>query len=166
MLSNISNIPIKHPAVLRYPSAREANIWLQRRQGTPPSVIADKLEVERPYISKVLRKTEKRILQLLEHAAYINRVQVQHISGVQGIAVGYCAAYKSETIISYTPELGIQVWFEHRGDCSSCSEYSRCVNLISSLSSDWSIPLARNAGPIEAVDDLFDKILKQLQWRE
>jgi hypothetical protein len=166
MLNNVSNIPIKQPSVLRYPSPREANIWLQRRQGTPPSAIADRLEVGRPYISKVLRKTEKRILELLEHAAYINAIQVHHISGVQGIAVGYCPAYKSETIISYTPELGIQVWFEHRGDCSGCTEYGRCIHLISALSSDWNIPIARNAVSVEAANDLFDSILKKLGWRE
>jgi hypothetical protein len=132
----------------------------------PPSAIADRLEVGRPYISKVLRKTEKRILELLEHAAYINAIQVHHISGVQGIAVGYCPAYKSETIICYTPELGIRVWFEHRGDCGGCTEYNRCVHLISTLSSDWSIPIARNAGSVEAANDLFDSILKKLGWRE
>ncbi len=155
----------KQPLVLRYPSDQEATIWLKRRQGTPPSVIADDLGVTRAYVSKSLRKAEKKIGSLLEHAAAINRIKLHHISSKHGMAVGYCAAYKSETVITYSPNLGIQVWFEHRGDCSSCADIDQCTALIASLSTEWNVPIIRNAPALVLVNDLLNTIMKRLEWR-
>ena len=102
MFSNKRRSLPKQPLVLKYPSEQEASIWLKRRQGIPPSEIADELEVSRAYVSKALRKAERKIEMLLDHAAKINRVKLHHMSSEQGLAVGYCNAYKSETIISYS----------------------------------------------------------------
>lgn len=166
MLTNKRRTLSKQPVVLKYPSGQEGKIWLWRRKGIAPSEIADKLNVSRAYVSKALRKAEKKIELLLDHAAQINRVKLHHISAEHGLAVGYCAAYKSETVISYSPRMGIQVWFDHRGDCDSCSDFGDCVTLISSLSKEWEVPIARNAGPVDVIPDLFNAIFKRLEWRD
>ncbi|MFW9920106.1 MAG: hypothetical protein ACFFED_10930 [Candidatus Thorarchaeota archaeon] len=166
MLTNKRKRLAKQPTVLKYPSEQEGMIWLKRRQGTAPSEIADELDVTRAYVSKALRKAERKIELLLDHAAKINRVKLHHMSSENGLAVGYCAAYKSETIISYSPKIGIQVWFDHRGDCDSCADFGECATLISSLSNEWAVPIARNAGPVDVVNDLFTAIMKRLEWKD
>lgn len=166
MLTNKRRHFAKQPSVLKYPSEQEGMIWLKRRQGVAPSTIADELDVSRAYVSKALRKAEKKIELLIDHAAKINRIKLHHMSSEHGLGVGYCAAYKSETIIAYSPRIGIQVWFDHRGDCDSCADYNECASLISSLSKEWDVPIARNAGPIDVVNDLFDTIMKRLEWKD
>ena len=152
------------PSILRYPTEQQAQIWIDRRQGTAPSKIADKMGVTRAFVSKSLRNAEERIQDLIEHAAQINRVQLHHMSSRHGLGIGYCAAYKSETIIAYSPKMGIQVWFDHHGDCASCADFDGCVRLLSTLSKEWKIPLARNAEPTRVAQDLFTAIKKRLDW--
>jgi hypothetical protein len=151
---------------LRYPTKQQSMIWLMRRNDVASSAIADELNVQRPFVSKSLKTANERIRKLLEHAAAINRVVIHHMSEKDGFAVGYCAAYKSETYITFSPKLGIQIWFQHKGDCDSCAEYSTCGNMLTVLSKEWGIPLSRNASPTQVADDLFSKIMKSLDWRD
>ncbi|MHA1909684.1 MAG: hypothetical protein ACW98Y_20460 [Candidatus Thorarchaeota archaeon] len=166
MLTNKRKRNARPPAILRYPSDKQGRIWLKRRQGIAPSIIAEKLNVSRPYVSKSLKHAETRIGALLEHAARTNRIRLHHISPRHGLAMGYCAAHKSETTISYSPTLGVQVWYDHDGDCDSCSELGECGQLLSVLAKEWKIPLSSNAEPTRVAKDLFSKIEKQLAWIE
>jgi len=163
---NKKRMPSRGPSILRYPTEQQAQIWLNRRRGTAPSKIADKMGVTRAFVSKSLRKAEERIEALIAHAAQINRVNLHHMSARHGLALGYCAAYKSETTISYSPRIGIQVWFDHHGDCVSCADFDGCVRLLSTLSKEWKIPLASNAKPTRVAQDLFTAIKKQLDWKD
>jgi hypothetical protein len=80
--------------------------------------------------------------------------------------MGYCAAHRSETTITYSPKLGVQVWYSHEGDCDSCSEFGECTQLLNVLSKEWKIPLASNAEPRRVAEVFFSKIKKQLAWIE
>ncbi|MCK5240297.1 MAG: hypothetical protein KAR33_12145 [Candidatus Thorarchaeota archaeon] len=166
MLSNKRKGNTMPQAILRYPSEKQAKIWLKRRQGIAPSVIAQKMKVSRAYVSKSLKHAENRIEVLLDHAARINRIKLHHVSPIHGLAVGYCAAHKSETTISYSPTLGVQVWYEHHGDCGSCSDYKDCIKLLDTLAKEWRIPLSSNAPPTGVAKNLFSKITRKLDWIE
>ncbi len=154
------------PSVLRYPTEQQSQIWLARRQGIAPSNIADKMEVTRAFVSKSLRKAEERIEDLIIHAAQINRIQLHHMSSRYGMGIGYCAAYKSETIIAYSPKMGIQVWFEHQGDCDSCADLKECTRFLSAISEEWKIPISSNAKTTRAAQDLFRAIARRLDWTD
>ncbi|MDF1540238.1 MAG: hypothetical protein P1Q69_15195 [Candidatus Thorarchaeota archaeon] len=156
--------PFSGPTVLRYPTEQQSQIWLARRQGIAPSDIADKMGVTRAFVSKSLRSAEKRIEDLINHTAQINRIQLHHISSRHGMGIGYCAAYKSETIIAYSSKMGIQVWFDHHGDCDSCADFKECTRFLSTMSKEWKIPLASNAEPTRVAQHLFGAIEKQLDW--
>lgn len=164
MLNNKRKRIIKPPGLLRYPSEKQAVIWLKRRQGIAPSIIAERLNVSRAYVSKSLKQAENRIRLLLEHEANVNRIRLHHISQRHGLAMGYCAAHKTETTITYSPTLGIQVWYDHEGDCDSCSEFSECTKLLDIIAKEWKIPLSMNAEPNRVAQDLFSKIKRQLEW--
>ncbi|MCK5151794.1 MAG: hypothetical protein KAQ65_08135, partial [Candidatus Thorarchaeota archaeon] len=66
MLSNKRKGNTMPQAILRYPSEKQAKIWLKRRQGIAPSVIAQKMKVSRAYVSKSLKQAENRIEVLLD----------------------------------------------------------------------------------------------------
>ncbi|MFX0078263.1 MAG: hypothetical protein ACFE8O_03400 [Candidatus Hermodarchaeota archaeon] len=150
---------------LRYPSATQGKIWLQRRQNIPPSKIADQLEVSRPFVSKAQRIAESRIGTLLEHAASINRVQIRHISTSYGIAIGYSAPYDSDAYILYSPSIGVQIWFDHEGQCETCSQLVECKQTLLKLAEEWEISIDAEDLPNDMALHLFETIMRRLKWQ-
>jgi hypothetical protein len=149
---------------LRYPTALQGQIWLQRRQNIAPSQIADELEVSRPFVSKAQRIAESRIGTLLEHAASINRVQIRNISTSYGIAVGYSAPYASDAYILYSPSIGVQIWFDHEGQCETCSQLAECKQTLLQLAEEWEISVDIEDSPNDMALHLFETIMRRLKW--
>jgi hypothetical protein len=150
----------------RYPTKRQSNIWLKRRQKVPPSVIARELKVSRPFVSQAQRIAEHRIEKLLLNAAQVNRIRVHEISSEYGFALGFCPANNAKTYITYSPEYRIQVWFDHEGDCSSCDEAGECERILRGLAVEWGIGMPRNMAPTKIAKTLFEKIMERLGWSE
>ena len=149
---------------LRYPTATQGKIWLQRRQNIPPSKIADELAVSRPFVSKAQRIAETRIGTLLEHAASINRVQLRHLSPTYGIAIGFSAPYASDAYILYSPSIGVQIWFDHEGECGTCNQLADCTQTLLQLAEEWEIAIDEHQTPNDMAQNLFETIKKRLQW--
>jgi hypothetical protein len=149
---------------LRYPTATQGKIWLQRRQNIPPSKIADELAVSRPFVSKAQRIAETRIGTLLEHAASINRVQLRHLSTSYGIAIGYSAPYASDAYILYSPSIGVQIWFDHEGECGTCNQLTDCAQTLLQLAEEWEISVDGDQTPNDMAQNLFDTIKRRLEW--
>jgi hypothetical protein len=141
-------------------------IWLKRRQRTRPSIIAEELHVSRPFVSKSQERAEKRIKKLLEHAASINRIEVTHLNTRLGVAVGYCPSTQTDTYITYSPTLGIQTWFTHKGECGSCAQRVTCEKMLRQLAAEWMITLPDNQSPTEVALLLFNTISEQLTLKE
>lgn len=148
----------------RYPTKQQGIIWLKRRQQVRPSTIAEKLSVSRPFVSKSQRIAETRIKKLLLHTATINRIQVKHISSRYGIAVGYCPANQSDTYIVYSPRLGVQTWFTHKGECGSCAQQSECRQTLQQLAKEWIISIPEDKPPTDVALHLFTTITRRLEW--
>jgi hypothetical protein len=149
---------------LRYPTANQGKIWLQRRQNIPPSKIADELEVSRPFVSKAQRIAETRIGTLLEHAASINRVQIRHLSTSYGIAIGFSAPYTSDAYILYSPSIGVQIWFDHEGECGTCRQQVECKQTLLQLADEWEISIDEDQTPNDMALRLFETIKRRLEW--
>lgn len=148
----------------RYPTKRQSLIWLKRRQKVPPSQIAVELGVSRPFVSQAQRIAEQRIGKLLAHAARVNRIRLDHLSKEYGFAVGYSPINKTTVYITYSPEFQIQVWYDHEGDCKSCSLRAECDEILRGLASEWQIGLPTGKQPTEIAKILFEKIMRRLQW--
>ncbi|MFW9848328.1 MAG: hypothetical protein ACFFF4_04265 [Candidatus Thorarchaeota archaeon] len=151
-------------ASLRYPTKQQATIWLRRRQKDRPSEIARDLKVSRPLVSMAQKRAESRIMKLLLHAASIDRVEIQFISANYGIAFGYCHAQDTETYIVYSPKIGIQNWYLHKGKCGTCELEDQCRNTLQTLAEEWEIPLPLDQPPKELSLYLFDTIRRKLKW--
>ena len=151
---------------LRYPSAKQNWIWSQRRRNVKPSDLAAELDVSRPFISKEQRIAERRIKKLIEHAASTNRITIHNISPRYGIAVGYCSASQTDTYILYSPSIGLQTWFAHKGECHGCGDYTTCETTLSTLAKEWEIPIPPDLLPTELAILLFETIMRRLKWHD
>ena len=150
---------------IRYPTKQQSTIWLRRRQNNLPSDIAKELAVSRPYVSQAQRIAEERIESLLRHTAKVNRIVLQNMSPEYGFAVGYCHAHDSLTYITYSHKMGVQVWFSHKGDCDSCDMRENCDEVLRNLAEEWEIPLPKDLAPTQLGENLFNLIMRQLQWK-
>ncbi len=150
----------------KFPTKQQELIWVKRRQEVPPSIIARELKVSHPLVSKAQRIAEKRIDQILRHTASTNRISIRHISPRYGFAVGYCSANKSDTYIVYSPSLGTQLWFNHRGECENCCEKDVCEKTLRMLADEWNIPLSEKLPATEAGEEIFNAIMRRLKWIE
>ncbi|MHA3964331.1 MAG: hypothetical protein AM325_012430 [Candidatus Thorarchaeota archaeon SMTZ1-45] len=149
---------------LRYPTPTQGLIWLKRRQKVRPSRIAKEFDVSRPFVSQAQRIAEGRIRDLLNHTASINRIKLRKMSGQYGFAVGFCPAQNMDAYILYSPTIGIQVWFDHEGECDSCTDIQVCKETLTQLGSEWEIPLKRSLPPSELSGYLFGAIMRRLEW--
>jgi len=149
---------------LRFPTTQQSLIWLERRQHILPSVTAKELGVSRPFVAKAQRIAESRIDKLISHAAAINRIRVQKSSPRFGFALGYCPGTESTAYIVYSPSLGVQTWFAHRGDCAICESQASCYQTVQQLSRDWRIPFGRGLSPTDAARVLFSRVQEELGW--
>lgn len=149
---------------LRCPTKQQNLIWLKRRQGVIPSAIAKEMGVSRPFISKSQVIAEGRIEKLLRNAAYVNRISIEQISGKYGFAVGYCSAYSSRTYVTYSPSIGVQMWFSHKGECQSCAQLNECEKILRELGKEWNIKPPPAMEPTDFAVYLFQNIMRRLGW--
>ncbi|MFX0054604.1 MAG: hypothetical protein ACFFAX_16960 [Promethearchaeota archaeon] len=151
---------------LRYPTKQQGLIWLRRRQKERPSEIAKDLKVSRPFVTMAQKTAEERIEQLLQHSASVNRVKIEHLSPKYGIAKGFCHAYDTDTYIVYSPRIGLQNWYVHKGDCGTCEMEDKCTKTLRTLAEEWEIPLPDDRPPTELGVYLFDVIGRRLKWNQ
>jgi len=149
----------------RYPTKQQNLIWLKRRQNTRPSAIARELHVSAPFITKAQRIAEQRIENLLSNAAYVNRIKLTQMSPAHGFALGYCAAYKTDTYITYSPKIGVQVWFSHSGDCAHCELDKECESILKELAVEWGVSIPDGKKPTDIAATLFEEIKERLGWK-
>jgi hypothetical protein len=129
-----------------------------------PSIIAKELNVSRPFVSKAQRIAEERIGKLLKHAASVNRIKLNHMSTHYGFGVGYCATHQMDTFILYSPTIGVQIWFDHDGECGSCAEEPECMQTLTQIAQEWEVPLKRKQTPTEMAGHIFGTIMRRLGW--
>ena len=53
---------------------------------------------------------------------------------------------------------GMQVWYEHEGDCGTCQRYTECIELLWDYARELGIPLEKTEDPTRMADELFSRI--------
>ncbi len=150
---------------LKYPTKTQSLIWFKRRMKVRPFEIAEELKVSRAFVSKSQRIANQRIKRLMEHAASINRVELAKVSPQHGFAFGYCPSHDSDTYITFSPKIGVQIWLDHIGDCGSCSQNQECERILRALADDWGLKITEGVPPTVKAKRLFETIMGELKWR-
>jgi hypothetical protein len=115
---------------IRYPTKKQVEIWFQKRNKISGEKIAKQKEVSPAFVSKAFVEAKKRIKSLLEETAKSNKITLSLINESIGFAKGFNHTFNVESYITFSPKNGIQVWYDHEGECTVCERYGQCRKIL------------------------------------
>jgi hypothetical protein len=130
-----------YPRKVKYPSETQIEIWSLKRNQLSGREIAAKREVTPGMVSKTLSEANKRVKALLQNAARMNKVTLKVISPELGYARGISHIFGVNAYITFSPDNGVHVWYDHKGDCVQCEKYTFCREIILQEFKERNIPL-------------------------
>jgi hypothetical protein len=140
---------------------KQFEFWVLRRNGLPNINIAKHFGVSRQAVSRALLSMDKHIEEILLEMAAANRIEVEKLDSKKGILFGKSVPFKASAIIFVSVKHGMQVWYEHEGECRSCERYRECIELLWDFADEMKLKLQSTNDPTKIADELFEK-LKEL----
>ncbi|WP_440953827.1 hypothetical protein ACSAZK_08950 [Methanosarcina sp. Mfa9] len=137
---------------------KQFKFWVLRRNGLPNINIAKQFGVSRQAVSRALLSMDKRIEETLLEMARANRIEVERANPKKGVLFGHSVPFKANAIIFISAKHGMQVWYEHEGDCGSCERYRECIELLWDFAEEMHIKLKSSEDPTKLADELFGKL--------
>jgi len=101
---------------------------------------------------------DKRIEDTLLEMAQANQIEMESINTERGILFGHSIPLDANAIIFVSAKHGVQVWYEHEGDCGTCTRYTQCIELLWDLADEMKIKLEKTDDPTKLADELFGKL--------
>ena len=132
--------------------------WKMRRGGTPNITIANLLGISRQAVSKALLVMDGKIESALREMAQANQIAIEKINTERGILIGRSIPFQTAAIIFVSEKHGMQVWYEHDGDCGTCQRYTECIELLWDYATELSIRIEKTADPTKMAEVLFAKV--------
>ena len=109
-----------------YLTSKQRLIWSLKSEGFTEAGIGRKLDITRQTVHKALNVANQKILQSLEETAKINKIEIKTVSPTQGYLTGYSPHFDTEAFVTYSPKNGVQIWYEHEGNCKKCNRAKTC----------------------------------------
>ena len=146
-----------------YLTAKQKLVWRLKSEGYTEAGIGRKLEITRQTVHKALDVANQKILEALEETAKINRIEIQTVSPTQGYLTGYSPHFSTEAVVTYSPNNGIQIWYEHEGNCKKCSKEKMCRDTLLEEAKERKINFGKDVDvnkipPSKLANALFSKI--------
>jgi ferredoxin-like protein FixX len=132
--------------------------WKMRRSGTPNITIANLLGISRQAVSKALLVMDEKIESALREMAQANQIAIDTINTERGILIGRSIPFQTPAIIFVSQKHGVQVWYEHDGDCGTCQRFTECIELLWDYATELGIKIKRTADPTKMAEELFSKV--------
>ncbi|HEY3361600.1 MAG TPA: hypothetical protein VGK06_07170 [Methanosarcina sp.] len=142
---------------------KQFEFWILRRNGLPNINIAKHFGVSRQAVSRALLSMDKRIEETLLEMARANRIEVQKLDSKRGILFGKSIHFKANAIIFVSAKHGMQVWYEHEGECGSCERYKECIELLWDFADEMQLKLQSTNDPTKIADELFEKLKESIK---
>jgi hypothetical protein len=137
---------------------KQFGFWKMRRSGTPNIMIANLLGISRQAVSKALLVMDDKIEAVLKEMANANQIAIGKINAEQGILLGRSVPFQTPAIIFVSDKHGMQVWYEHDGDCGTCQRYTGCIELLWDYATELNIRIEKTADPTKMAEELFTKV--------
>ena len=134
---------------------KQFGFWKMRRSGTPNITIANLLGISRQAVSKALLVMDEKIELALREMAQANQIAIEKINTERGILVGLSIPFQTAAIIFVSEKHGMQVWYEHNGDCGTCQRYTECIELLWDYATELGIRIEKTADPTKMAEELF-----------
>jgi len=132
--------------------------WKMRRSGSPNITIANLLGISRQAVSKALLVMDEKIESALREMAQANQIAIDTINAERGILLGRSIPFVTPAIIFVSEKHGLQVWYEHDGECSTCQRYTECIELLWDYATELGIRIEKTADPTKMAEELFTKV--------
>ncbi|WAC04884.1 MAG: hypothetical protein OS112_10585 [Methanoregula sp.] len=137
---------------------KQFGFWAMRRSGVPNITIANRLGISRQAVSKALLVMDEKIGSALREMAQANQIAVDTINAERGILLGRSIPFATPAIIFVSEKHGMQVWYEHDGDCGTCQRYTECIELLWDYATELGIRIEKTADPTKMAEELFAKV--------
>ena len=132
--------------------------WKMRRSGSPNITIANLSGISRQAVSKALLVMDGKIESALREMAQANQIAIEKINAERGILLGRSVPFVTPAIIFVSEKYGMQVWYEHDGDCGTCQRYTECIELLWDYATELGIRIKKTADPTKMAEELFTKV--------
>jgi hypothetical protein len=137
---------------------KQFGFWTLRRSGVPNIAIATRLGISRQAVSRALILMDEKIGSIMSEMAQSNQIAIEKINPERGVLIGRSIPFKTAAIIFVSEKHGVQVWYEHDGDCGSCQRYTGCIELLWDYAKELGIRLENTADPTKMAEELFEKV--------
>jgi hypothetical protein len=124
----------------------------------PNITIANVLGISRQAVSRALLLMDERVESTLREMAKSNQIAVEAINAERGILLGRSIPFQTTAVIFVSEKHGVQVWYEHDGDCGSCQRYTECIELVWDYATEIGIRIKKTADPTKMAEELFTKV--------
>jgi hypothetical protein len=142
---------------------KQFGFWKMRRSGMSNVSIANHIGITRQGVSQALLSMNEKIEGSLREMAQANRIQIEKIDVERGILFGRSVPFQTNAYILVSEKHGLQVWYEHDGDCGSCDEYTKCIEFIWDFAAELGIKIENTAEPTKMAEELLTKIRESIK---
>jgi len=137
---------------------KQFGFWTLRRSGIPNIAIANRLGISRQAVSRALLLMDEKIESTLREMAQANQIAIEKVNAEKGILLGRSVPFQTAAIIFVSEKHGMQVWYEHDGNCGTCQRYTECIELLWDYATELNIWIRSTADPTKMADELFEKV--------
>ena len=141
---------------------RQFAFWRLRRGGLPNIHIAERFRISRQAVSKALITMDRKVEETLVEMAQANQIDVERLNAEIGVLFGRSVPFDAGAIVFVSANHGVQVWYEHEGDCGACPRYARCIELLWGYADELGVTLTRTDDPTRMADELFAKLRERV----
>jgi len=141
---------------------KQFEFWKLRRARMPNISIAANFGISRQAVSKALLTMDGKIEATLLEMAKANKIAIEKINPQLGILFGRSIPLGVNAIIFVSGSHGVQVWYEHDGDCAACEEYRACIELLWGYAQELNIKLNSAADPTKIAEELFGRVKEMI----
>ncbi len=137
---------------------KQFEFWRLQRSGLPNINIARSFNISKQAVSRALITMNERIEKTMLEMACANQIEVERVNAGRGILFGHSVPFNAGAIIFVSAKHGVQVWYEHEGDCGACNRYTQCIELLWDFADEMKIKLEKTDDPTKLADELFGKL--------
>jgi hypothetical protein len=137
---------------------KQFGFWKMRRSGTSNIGIATILGISRQAVSRALLLMDGKIESALCEMARANQIEVEKINAERGVLVGRSIPFRTPAIIFVSEKHGVQVWYEHDGDCGTCQRFTECTELLWDYATELGIRIRKSGDPTKMAEELFASV--------
>lgn len=137
---------------------KQFGFWALRRNGVANIAIAQQMGISRQAVSRALHLMDQRIESALREMAQANQIEIAAIHAGRGVLLGRSVPFNTAAIIFVSQKHGMQVWYEHDGDCGTCPRYTECIELLWDYATELGVKIKKTTDPTAMADELFTKV--------